>query len=166
MHRKTFAYLSISLGLTLFVMGSLPLAASEAPYAPLGITETPMATETSTNAPTNTPAPTQTPTSAPTNTPTPTRPVATSQPNMNIPAAEATLTPTSTPTATRVLVLPVTGEPAEPVSGLPEILALILGGVAALATGWIHESTVRRTTRAQTPGGQGNDRETRATAKD
>lgn len=138
MNRNTLAYLSISLGLTLFVMGSLPLAASEAPYAPLGITETPVATETSTNAPTNTPAPTQTPTSAPTNTPTPTRPVATSQPNMNIPAAEATLTPTSTPTATRVLVLPVAGGPAEPVDALrwvPEMLALILGGLAALAIG-------------------------------
>jgi hypothetical protein len=166
MNRKTLASLSISLGLTLLVMGSLPLAAAESPNAPLGITETPMATETSTNAPTNTPAPTQTPTSAPTNTPTPTRPVATSQPNMTIPAAEATLTPTSTPTATRALVLPITGEPAGPVSGLPEILVLIFGGVAALAMGWMHESTVKRTTRGTSSGGQGSDRSARSITKE
>ncbi len=143
MNRKTLASLSISLGLTLLVMGSLPLAAAESPNAPLGITETPMATETSTNAPTNTPVPTQTPTNTPmaTQTPTPTRPLATSQPNMNLASGETptpTSTSTGTPTATRVLVLPVAGAPGEPADGLrwlPEILALILGGLAALAIG-------------------------------
>ena len=128
MNRKTFASLSAGLVMTLFAMGSQPLAASDTPNVPLGITETPVATETSTNAPTSTP----------TNAPTPTRPVATSQPNMNVPAAEATLTPTSTPTATRVIVLPVAGgptEPGDPLRWFPEIITLILGGLAALAIG-------------------------------
>ncbi len=128
MNRKTFASLSISLGLTLFVMGSLPLAAAESPNAPLGITETPVATETSTNtppAPTNTPTPTKAPTQSPANTAVPATPT-------------PTVTPASTPTATRVIVLPVAGGPAEPGDPLrwfPEIITLILGGLAALAIG-------------------------------
>ena len=44
MNRKTFASLSVGLGMTLLVMGSQPLAASDTPYAPLGFTETPVAT--------------------------------------------------------------------------------------------------------------------------
>ena len=128
MNRKTLASLSISLGLTLLVMGSLPLAASDTPYAPLGITETPVATETSTNTP-----------PAPTNTPTPTKALTQSPANTAVPATPTpTVTSVSTPTATRVLVLPVAGAPEEPADGLrwlPEILALILGGLAALAIG-------------------------------
>lgn len=126
MNRKTLASLSISLGLTLFVMGSLPLAASDTPNVPLGITETPVATETSTNTP-------------PTNTPTPTRAPPQPQANTPVPATPApTFTPTPTPTATRVLVLPVAGGPADPAdapSRIPEIIALMLGGLAALAIG-------------------------------
>ena len=135
MNRKTFASLSFSLVLALFVIGSLPLSASGAPNAPVGITETPVATETSTVAPTNTPMPTQTPTNAPTNTPMPTQ----APGNTPVPATPTpTLTPASTPTATRVLVLPVAGGPAEPGDPLrwvPEVFALILGGLAALAIG-------------------------------
>ena len=135
MNRKTFASLSFSLLLALFVIGSLPLSASGAPNAPVGITETPVATETSTVAPTNTPMPTQTPTNAPTNTPMPTQ----APGNTPVPATPTpTLTPASTPTATRVLVLPVAGGPAEPGDPLrwvPEVFALILGGLAALAIG-------------------------------
>ena len=139
MNRKTFASLSFSLVLALFVIGSLPLSASGAPNAPVGITETPVATETSTVAPTNTPMPTQTPTNAPTQTPTNT-PMPTQAPgNTPVPATPTpTLTPASTPTATRVLVLPVAGGPAEPGDPLrwvPEVFALILGGLAALAIG-------------------------------
>lgn len=131
MNRKTFAYLFFSLVLTLFVMGSLPLSASGTPNAPVGITETPVATETSTSAPTSTPTPTptraatQAPTQAPADTPVPATPT-------------PTLTPASAPTATRVLVLPVAGGPAEPGDPLrwvPEVFALILGGLAALAIG-------------------------------
>ena len=128
MNRKMLASLSISLVMILFVMGSLPLAASEAPYAPLGITETPVATETSTNTP-----------PAPTNTPTPTTAPVQSAANTAVPVTPTpTPTPASTPTPTRVIVLPVAGGPAEPVDALrwlPEILALILGGLAALAIG-------------------------------
>lgn len=138
MNRKTFASLSFSLALTLFIMGSLPLAASEAPYAPIGITETPMATETSTSAPTNTlPAPTNTPTNTPVPTRTPTNTPPQAPTNARV-VVEVTLTPTTTPTATRIVVLPVAGGPGEPVDALrwlPEILALILGGLAALAIG-------------------------------
>ena len=156
MNRKTLAFFSISLLLTLFVMDSLPLAASEAPYAPLGITETPVATETSTNTP-----------PAPTNTPTPTNAPAQSPANTAVPATSTpTLTPASTPTATPVLVLPVTGAPGETIDdwfvGLPVILALIVGGVAALALGWFHESTAKRTTHGEAPGGRDNDRNTRS----
>ena len=135
MNRKTFASLSFSLVLALFVIGSLPLSASGAPNAPVGITETPVATETSTVAPTNTPMPTQTPTNAPTNTPMPTQ----APGNTPVPATPTpTLTPASTPTATRVLVLPVAGGPAEPGDPLrwvPEVFALIRGGLAALSIG-------------------------------
>lgn len=131
MNRKTFAYLFFSLVLTLFVMGSLPLSASGTPNAPVGITETPVATETSTSAPTSTPTPTPTraATQAPTQAPADTPVLATPTP---------TLTPASAPTATRVLVLPVAGGPAEPGDPLrwvPEVFALILGGLAALAIG-------------------------------
>ena len=128
MNRKTFASLSVGLVMTLFAMGSQPLAASDTPNAPLGITETPVATETSTNtppAPTNTPTPTRAPTQSPANTAVPATPT-------------PTVTPASTPTATRVLVLPVAGGPAETSdapSRIPEIIALILGGLAALAIG-------------------------------
>ncbi len=132
MNRKTFASLSVGLVMTLFVMGSQPLAASDTPNAPLGITETPVATETSTNtppAPTNTPTPTKAPTQAPTQAPA----------NTAVPATPTpTVTPASTPTATRVIVLPVAGGPAETrdaPSQIPEIIALILGGLAALAIG-------------------------------
>ena len=128
MNRKTFASLSVGLGMTLLVMGSQPLAASDTPYAPLGITETPVATETSTNTP-----------PAPTNTPTPTKALTQSPANTAVPATPTpTVTPVSTPTATRVLVLPVAGAPAAPVEGLPWVpamLGLILGGLAALAIG-------------------------------
>jgi len=127
MNRKSFASLAFSLALTLFFMGSLPLAASEAPYAPIGITETPVATETPTRAPTNTPTlqPAPTAARAPADTAVP-------------PTATPTLTPATTPTPTRALVLPVTGDPAEPADGLrwlPQILALILGGLAVLMIG-------------------------------
>ena len=147
MNRKTFASLCISLVLALFVMGSLPLASADAPNAPVGITETPVATETSTSAPTNTPTPTKAPAQSPANTAVP----STSTP---------TLTPASTPTATPVLVLPVSGAPSEPIDdwfvGLPAILALIVGAVAALALGWFHESTVKRVTHGETSGGPSN----------
>lgn len=128
MNRKMLASLSVGLVMTLFAMGSQPLAASDTPNAPLGITETPVATETSTNtppAPTNTPTPTQAPTQAPANTAVPATPT-------------PTVTPASTPTATRVIVLPVAGGPAETSdapSQIPVIIALIVGGLAALAIG-------------------------------
>jgi len=132
MNRKTFASLSIVLVLTLFAMGSLPLAASDTPNVPLGITETPVATETSTNTP---PAPTNTPT----NTPAPTKAPAQSPVNTAVPATPMpTLTSVSTPTATRVVVLSVSGGPADPAdapSRIPEIIALMFGALAALAIG-------------------------------
>lgn len=127
MNRQTFAYLSVGLTVSLFVLGSMPLAAADSPNLPLGITETPVATETATNTP---PAPTATPTPtrAPANTPAPTATIA--------------LTPASTPavtaTSTRVIVLPSTGGPDNAggtLQWIPEIIALIVGGLAALLLG-------------------------------
>ena len=131
MNRQTFAYLSVGLTVSLFVLGSMPLAAADSPNLPLGITETPVATETATNtppAPTATPTPTRAPAQAPANTPAPTATIA--------------LTPTSTPavtaTSTRVIVLPSTGGPDNAggtLQWIPEIIALIVGGLAALLLG-------------------------------